>query len=78
MDGTPEALPHALVVLKADDLEAAQAQIEAGGGEIVKPIFFRFRVGGGFTSMNLAAMKWQCGAISKIAHPWPKVGEMKC
>ncbi|GLQ16436.1 VOC family protein [Maritalea porphyrae] len=39
MDGTPEALPHALVVLKADDLEAAQTQIESGGGEIVKPIF---------------------------------------
>lgn len=39
MDGTPDALPEALVVLKADDLEAAQAQIESAGGEIVKPIF---------------------------------------
>jgi predicted enzyme related to lactoylglutathione lyase len=27
------------VVLRADDLEAAQKQIEAAGGEIVRPIF---------------------------------------
>lgn len=39
MDGTKDALKKPLVVLKADDLEAAQKQIEAAGGEIVRPIF---------------------------------------
>ena len=39
MDGTKDALPQPLVVLKADELEMAQAQIEAVGGEIVRPIF---------------------------------------
>lgn len=43
-----------LVILKADDLEAALAGVEAAGGEIVKPIFsfpggrrFHFREPGG-------------------------------
>ncbi|MFT6657436.1 VOC family protein [Maritalea sp.] len=39
MDGTKDAVAKPLVVLKADDLDAALAQIEAGGGEIVRPIF---------------------------------------
>ena len=49
--GQPEA---PLVVLKADDLAAAQAAVEAAGGEIVKPIYafpggrrFYFREPGG-------------------------------
>jgi len=43
-----------LVILKADDLEAAMAELTAAGGEIVKPIFvfpggrrFHFREPGG-------------------------------
>jgi predicted enzyme related to lactoylglutathione lyase len=39
MDGTSGAIDKPLVVLRADDLEAAQKQIEAAGGEIVRPIF---------------------------------------
>lgn len=43
-----------LVILKTDDLEAAQTQVEAAGGVIVKPIFsfpggrrFQFKEPGG-------------------------------
>jgi len=39
MDGTSDALPKPLVVLKASDLEAALKQVEAAGAKIVKPIF---------------------------------------
>lgn len=50
----PDAQQPPLVVLKADDLEAALAQVEAAGGKILKPIFsfpggrrFHFREPGG-------------------------------
>ncbi len=55
IDGTGETPPGApLVIIKADDLEAAQARVEAAGGVVVKPIFpfpggrrFHFREPGG-------------------------------
>lgn len=39
MDGTADAVEKPLVVLKADDLVAAQKQIEDAGGKITRPIF---------------------------------------
>ena len=39
MDGTKDAVDKPLVVLKADDLGAAQKQIEDAGGKITRPIF---------------------------------------
>lgn len=56
LDGTIEndEMKAPLIILKADDLEGAQAQVEAAGGAIVKPIFsfpggrrFHFREPGG-------------------------------
>ncbi|MEO8244695.1 MAG: VOC family protein [bacterium] len=55
LDGAAQAAAGtALVILKADDLEAAQAQVLAAGGVVVKPIFsfpggrrFQFREPGG-------------------------------
>lgn len=54
LDGTPGATRAPLVILKADDLEAAQKQIEAAGGKIVRVIFsfpggrrFHFKEPGG-------------------------------
>jgi len=55
LDGSGTETPgRALVILKADDLEAALAAVTAAGGEIVKPIFdfpggrrFHFREPGG-------------------------------
>lgn len=50
----PDSQNPPLVILKADDLEVAQAEVEAAGGEIIKPIFsfpggrrFHFREPGG-------------------------------
>jgi len=39
LDGTDEATKMSLVVLKSDNLEETQKQIEAAGGKIVKEIF---------------------------------------
>ncbi len=39
LDGTEGATKMPLVVLKSDNLEGAQKQIEAAGGKIVKEIF---------------------------------------
>ncbi len=39
MGSTSQAFAQPLIILKAEDLEAAQAQIEAAGGEIVRAIF---------------------------------------
>lgn len=36
---TERAQPSSLVILKADDLEAAQKSVEAAGGKIVREIF---------------------------------------
>ena len=52
--GGQAAAGTALVILKADDLEAALARVEAAGGVVTKPIFtfpggrrFQFREPGG-------------------------------
>jgi len=55
LDGSVEGeIKPPLIILRADDLEAAQAAVEAAGGEIVAPIFsfpggrrFHFREPGG-------------------------------
>jgi len=55
LDGMGGSAPgRALVILKADDLEAAEARVKAAGGEIVEPIYrfpggrrFHFREPGG-------------------------------
>lgn len=55
IDGSGATTPGApLVILKADDLEAALAAVEAAGGTVTKPIFafpggrrFHFREPGG-------------------------------
>lgn len=39
MDGTANAVTAPLVVLKADDLDAALVRVKAAGGEIVREIF---------------------------------------
>lgn len=39
MDGTDDAVTEPLVVLKADDLEAALTQVKQAGGEIIREIF---------------------------------------
>ena len=54
LDNTAEATKAPLVIVKADDLEAAQRQVEEAGGVIVREIFsfpggrrFHFREPGG-------------------------------
>jgi predicted enzyme related to lactoylglutathione lyase len=54
IDGAGEPGRGPLVILKADDLEAALARVEAAGGVVTKPIFdfpggrrFHFREPGG-------------------------------
>ncbi len=39
LDGTRPVANGVLVVIKADNLEAAQARVEKAGGKIVRPIF---------------------------------------
>ena len=59
------ALP--LVILKADDLEAAEAAVTGAGGVVTRAIF---RADGASTSASREAMNWRCGARSSLAPLW--------
>ena len=58
----------ALVVLRPDDLEAAERAVVAAGGDVVRPVY-AFPADGASISANRAAMNWRCGQ----RHEWVRI-----